>query len=63
MELLYEIIGSIPEVLCKNGVLQNFSKFTDKHKKKSSGDVLSKDVLKKGFFRSSRPEVFYKKGS
>ena len=34
------------EVLYKRGVLKNFSKFTDKHKKLSSGGVLSKDVLK-----------------
>ena len=30
----------------KRGVLKNFSKFTDKLKKKSPGGVLSKDVFK-----------------
>ena len=33
-------------MLYKRGVLKNFSKFTDKHKKQLSGGVLSKDVLK-----------------
>ena len=39
-------ISSFLEVLCKRGVLKNFSKFSYKHKKQSSGGVLSKDVLK-----------------
>ena len=39
-------ISSLPEVLYKRGDLKNFSKFTDKHKKQSSGGVLTKDVLK-----------------
>ena len=30
----------------KSGDLKNFSRFLDKHKKQSSGGVLSKDVLK-----------------
>ena len=33
-------------MLYKRGVLENFLKLTDKHKKQSSGGVLSKDVLK-----------------
>ena len=33
-------------MLYKRGVLKNFSKFTDKHKKQLSGGVLSEDVLK-----------------
>ena len=33
-------------MLYKRSVLKNVSKFTDKHKKQSSGGVLSKDVLK-----------------
>ena len=52
-------ISSFPQVLYKEGVLKNFSKFTDKHKKQSSRSVLSKDILKnfakftlKHFFRS-----------
>ena len=32
-------ISSFPEVLYKRGDLKNFSKFTDKHKKQSSGGV------------------------
>ena len=39
-------ISSFPEVLYKGGDLKNFSKFTDKHKKQSSGGVLSKNILK-----------------
>ena len=39
-------ISSFPEVLYKRVDLKNFSKFTDKHKKKSSGVVLLKDNLK-----------------
>ena len=38
-------IASFPEVLCKRGDLNNFSKFTDKHKNQSPGGTLSKDVL------------------
>ena len=44
--LLVHEISSFPDVLYKRGVPENFSKFTDKHKKLSSEDVLSKDVLK-----------------
>ena len=39
-------ISSVPEVLYERGDLKIFSKFTDKHKKLSSGGVLTKDVLK-----------------
>ena len=39
-------VSSFPEALYKRGVLKNFSKFSDKYKKQSSGGVLSKDVLK-----------------
>ena len=45
LQLVHEI-RSFPEVLYKRGDLKNFSKFTDKHRKQSSGDILSKDVLK-----------------
>ena len=44
--LLVHEISSFPDVLYKRGDPENFSKFTDKHKKPSSEDVLSKDVLK-----------------
>ena len=37
-QLLKEI-SSFPEVLYKRGDQRNFSKFTDKHKKQSSGGV------------------------
>ena len=52
MHLVVEIlqleheISSFPEVLYKRHVLKNFSKFTDKQKKLSSGSILSKDDLK-----------------
>ena len=39
-------ISSFPQVRYNSGDLNFFSKFTDKHKKQSSGSVLSKDVLK-----------------
>ena len=45
LELVREI-NSFQEVLYKKGVLKNFSKLSDKHKKLSSGGILSKDVLK-----------------
>ena len=38
--------SSFPEVLYKRGVLKNFLKFTDKHKKQSTRGVLLKGVLK-----------------
>ena len=43
---LVHIISSFSEVLYKKGFLKSLSKFTDKHKKQSSGGVLSKDALK-----------------
>ena len=43
-QLLNEI-SSFPEVFHKRGGLENFSKFKVRHKKRSSGGVLSKDVL------------------
>ena len=39
-------ISSFPVVFYERGVLKNFSKLTGKHKKQSSGGVLSKDLLK-----------------
>ena len=45
LQLAHEM-NSFPEVLYKRGVLKNLSKFSDKHKRQSSGGVLSKDVLK-----------------
>ena len=43
LQLVHEI-SSFPEVFYEKGVLKNFSKLTDKHKKQSFGGVLSKDV-------------------
>ena len=45
LQLVHEISSS-SEVLYERGVLKNFSQFTDKLKKQSSGGVLSKYVLK-----------------
>ena len=45
LQLVLEI-SSFSEVLDKRGNLNNFSKFTDKHKNQSSRGVLSKDNLK-----------------
>ena len=62
LQLVLEI-SSFPEVLYKRAVLKNFSKFTDKHKKQSSGGVLSKDVLKnfaKFTEKTSLPESLFK---
>ena len=45
LQLVHEI-RSFPEVLYKRGVLKNFSKFTDKHKKQSSEVFSQKMFLK-----------------
>ena len=44
LQLVHEI-SSFPEVLYERSVLKNFSKFRDKHKKQSSGGVLSKERM------------------
>ena len=44
LQLVHEI-SSFPEVLYKRSVLKNFSKFTNKHKEKSSGGILSKEKM------------------
>ena len=44
-------------MLYKTGVLKNFSKSSDKHKKQSSGGVLSKDVLK-NFVKFAENNIF-----
>ena len=44
LQLVHET-SSFSEVLYKRGVLKKFSKFSDKHKKQSTGGGLSKDVL------------------
>ena len=49
-------ISSFPEVLYKRGDLENFSKFTDKNKKQSSGGVWQKMFLK--IFENSQNNVF-----
>ena len=43
LQLVHKV-SSFREVLYKRGVLKNFPKFKDKHKKQSSAGVLSKDV-------------------
>ena len=47
-EILHLVHGirNFPEVLYKKVILKNFTKFSNKHKKQSSGGVLSKDVDK-----------------
>ena len=49
-------ISSFPEVLYKRGDLENFSKFTDKNKKQSSGGVWQKMFLK--ILENSQNNVF-----
>ena len=44
VQLVHEI-SAFPEVFYMRSILKT-SKFTDKHKKQSSGSVMSKDVLK-----------------
>ena len=44
-QLVHEI-SSLPDVFYERGDLKSFSKFTDKHKKQSSGGVLSKNFVK-----------------
>ena len=46
------------EVLYKRSVLKNFSKFTDKRKKQSSGDVLSKEKVFLKILRNPQKNVF-----
>ena len=45
LQLVNEI-SNFPDVVYKRGILKNFSKFSDKHKKQSSGGVLSESVQK-----------------
>ena len=56
LELVREI-NSFQEVLYKRGVPRNFSKLSDKHKKLSSGGILSKDVLK-NFVKFTEKTIF-----
>ena len=46
------------EVLYKRSVLKNFSKFTDKRKKQSSGGVLSKEKVFLKILRNPQKNVF-----
>ena len=45
LQLVHEV-SSFPKVLYKRGCLKNISKFTDNHRKQSSGCVPSDDGLK-----------------
>ena len=56
LQLLHEI-SSFPDVLYQRSVLKNFSKFTDKHKKQSSG-VLSKEKMFWKFLQNSQKNIF-----
>ena len=51
-------ISSFPEVLYERGDLKNFSKFTDKHKKQSSGGVLSKEKMFLKILQNSQKNIF-----
>ena len=56
--------SSFPEVLYRRGDLKNFSKFTDKHKKQSSGGLLTKDFHKnftKFTDKHLSPSLFFNK--
>ena len=62
-KILYRFeISSLPEVLYKRGDLKNFSKFIDKHKKKSSGVALLKIILKI-LQNSQKRSVFFNKAA
>ena len=41
-----------------SSVLKNFSEFTDKHKKQSSGDVLSKEKMFLKILQNSQKNIF-----
>ena len=45
-------------VLYKRSVLKNVSKFTDKHKKQSSGGVLSKEKMSLKILQNSQKNIF-----
>ena len=45
-------------VLYKRSVLKNVSKFTDKHKKQSSGGVLSKVKMSLKILQNSQKNIF-----
>ena len=57
LQLVHEI-SSFPEVLYKRSVLENFSKFADKHKKQSSGGVLSKEKMFLKILQNSQKNIF-----
>ena len=56
LQLLHEI-SSFPEVLYKRSVLKNFSKFTDKYKKQSSGGVLWKEKMFLKIFQNLQKNI------
>ena len=47
-------------MLYKRSVLKNISKFTDKHKKQSSGGVLSKGKMFLKILQNSQENVFFR---
>ena len=52
------IWNSFPEVLHKRSVLKNVLKFTDKHKKQSSGVALSKETIFLTILQNSQKNIF-----
>ena len=46
------------QVLYERSVLKNFSKLTDKHKKQSSGGVLSKEKMLLKILKNSRKNIY-----
>ena len=46
------------QVLYERSVLKNFSKLTDKHKKQSSGGVLSKEKMLLKILKNSQKNIY-----
>ena len=57
LNLVVEIFSFL-EVLYKRIVLKNFSKFTDKHKRQSSGGTLSKEKMFLKALVNSQKNIF-----
>ena len=57
LNLVVEIFSFL-EVLYKRIVLKNFSKFTDKHKRQSSGGTLSKEKMFLKALGNSQKNIF-----
>ena len=57
LQLVHDIAWNFPVVLYKKSVLKNFSKFTDKHKKQSTGGVLSKENIFLKILKNSQKKI------